>query len=71
MLAALRDAHADLGDQLSYKSYTAWAAHRRRPSIAPLWRHFGTFNNALRNAGIGTGSERGARRDLNRRAPPH
>lgn len=70
VLAALRDARADLGDKLSYKSYTAWAADRRRPSIAPLRRHFGTFNNALRDAGIATGSERGARRDLKRRARP-
>ena len=35
-----------------------------------LNQNFGTFNNALRDAGIATGSERGARRDLKRRARP-
>ena len=70
VIAALRDAHADLGDKLSYKTYAAWAAHRHRPSIAPLRRHFATFNNALRTAGIATGRETALPRDPKRRAVP-
>jgi hypothetical protein len=52
VIAALKDAHDELGEKLTYKSYTAWATHNRRPSIGPLVRHFGTFNNARQAAGI-------------------
>jgi hypothetical protein len=52
VIAALKDAHDELGEKLTYKSYTEWATDNRRPSIGPLVRHFGTFNNARQAAGI-------------------
>jgi hypothetical protein len=39
VIAALKDAPDELGEKLTYKSYTAWATENRRPSIAPLVRH--------------------------------
>ena len=49
--AALRDAYRELGDELSYLRYGAWATANQRPSIAPIVRHFGTFNRGARRQG--------------------
>ena len=50
--AALRDAYRELGDGLSYLRYGTWATANQRPSIAPIVRHFGTFNRARQAAGL-------------------
>ena len=52
VITALKDAHAELGERLSYKTFTAWASKHRRPSTQSLVRHFGTFNEARKAAGI-------------------